>query len=52
VHAVHTFLGTSVSYDIIDLNIKMMYVVSRIGWSPQNSNLWKIQLVTDPQMAY
>ena len=22
------------------------------GWSPQNSNLWKIQLVTDPQMAY
>ena len=21
------------------------------GWSPQNSNFWKIQLVTDPQMA-
>ena len=21
------------------------------GWSPQNSNLWKIQLVTDPQKA-
>ena len=28
-HAVHTFLGAGVSYDIIDLNIKMMYVVRR-----------------------
>jgi len=27
VHAVHTFLGAGVSYDIIDLNIKMMSVV-------------------------
>ena len=45
-----TFLGAGVSYDIIDLNIKMMYEV-REGWLPQNSNLWKIQLVTDPQMA-
>jgi len=27
VRAVHTFLGTSVSYEIIDLNIKMMSVV-------------------------
>ena len=26
-HAVHTFLGAGVSYDIIDLNIKMMSVV-------------------------
>ena len=26
-HAVHSFLGAGVSYDIIDLNIKMMYVV-------------------------
>ena len=26
-HAVHTFLGAGVSYDIIDLNIKLMYVV-------------------------
>ena len=28
-HAVNSFLGAGVSYDIIDLNIKMMYVVSR-----------------------
>ena len=28
-HAVHTFLGAGVSYEIIDLNIKMMYVVRR-----------------------
>ena len=28
-HAVHSFLGAGVSYDIIDLNIKMMYVVRR-----------------------
>jgi len=27
VHAVRTFLGAGVSYDIIDLNIKMMSVV-------------------------
>jgi len=27
VHAVHTFLGAGVSYDIIDLNTKMMFVV-------------------------
>ena len=26
-HAVRTFLGAGVSYDIIDLNIKKMYVV-------------------------
>ena len=26
-HAVHSLLGAGVSYDIIDLNIKMMYVV-------------------------
>ena len=26
-HAVHTFLGAGVSYDIIDLKIKTMYVV-------------------------
>ncbi len=29
-HAVHTFLGAGFSYDIIDLNIKMMYVVRRM----------------------
>lgn len=29
-HAVHSFLGAGVSYDIIDLNIKMMYVVRRM----------------------
>jgi len=29
VHAVRTFLGAGVSYNIIDLNIKMMYVVRR-----------------------
>ena len=29
-HAVNTFLGTGVSYDKIDLNIKMMYVVRRM----------------------
>ncbi len=46
-HAVHTFHGAGFSYDKIDLNIKMMYVVSK-GWLPQNSNLWKIQLMTDP----
>ena len=28
-HAVHTFLGAGVSYDIIDSNIKMMSVVRR-----------------------
>ena len=28
-HAVRTFLGAGVSYDKIDLNIKMMYVVRR-----------------------
>jgi len=27
VHAVHTFLGAGVSYEIIDLNIKLMSVV-------------------------
>ena len=26
-HAVHTFLGAGVSYDIIDLDIKMMSLV-------------------------
>ena len=29
-HAVHTFLGAGFSYDKIDLNIKMMYVVRRM----------------------
>ena len=29
-HAVHTFLGADLSYDKIDLNIKMMYVVRRM----------------------
>ncbi len=29
-HAVHTFLRAGFSYDIIDLNIKMMYVVRRM----------------------
>ena len=29
-HAVHTFLGAGVSYDIIDLNIKMISVVRRM----------------------
>ena len=28
--AVHTFLGAGFSYDKIDLNIKMMYVVRRM----------------------
>jgi len=31
VHAVHTFLDAGFSYDKIDLNIKMMYVVSKDG---------------------
>ena len=29
-HAVHIFLGAGVSYDIIDLNIKMISVVRRM----------------------
>ena len=36
-HAVHTFLGAGVSYDKIDLNIKMMYVVRRMVASKFNS---------------
>ena len=30
-YAVHTFLVAGVSYDIIDLNIKIMYAVSKDG---------------------
>ena len=45
-HAVHSFMGAGVSYNIIDFNIKM---ISLDGSSLKNSNLCKFQTHDQPK---